>query len=290
MMENTENKPQKHPTMLTGDTVEYLISSPLYLNSSLTLYQCGWENCRPGHSFGPAVRPHYLFHYVLRGTGTFVSCGREYKISPGQGFLICPGDSTVYTADEQTPWDYCWFGFDGYEAETILKRCGLSQNTPVYTDRSSGVLEENLKKLIRLFADGSYNEYAAIGRLYLVFSGMILPDSGHTGSYDKSYADKAVDFIRHNYTYDIHVTDIARHIGIDRTYLYRVFMKVHHMSPQKYLIRFRLDTACHMLRNSRMPVGEIACSCGFGDIPAFYKHFRNCDGCTPAAYRERYMT
>ncbi len=34
------------------------------------LYQYGWEHCAPAHSFGPAARNHYIFHYVISGTGT----------------------------------------------------------------------------------------------------------------------------------------------------------------------------------------------------------------------------
>ena len=32
------------------------------------LYQYGWEHCAPAHSFGPAARNHYIFHYVISGT------------------------------------------------------------------------------------------------------------------------------------------------------------------------------------------------------------------------------
>ena len=33
----------------------------------LGLYQYGWEQCAPAHSFGPAARNHYIFHYVISG-------------------------------------------------------------------------------------------------------------------------------------------------------------------------------------------------------------------------------
>ena len=29
----------------------------------LDMYQHGYEQCDPGHSFGPLARNHYLFHY-----------------------------------------------------------------------------------------------------------------------------------------------------------------------------------------------------------------------------------
>ena len=39
----------------------------------LDMYQHGYEQCSPGHSFGPLARNHYLFHYVMSGTGTLMS-------------------------------------------------------------------------------------------------------------------------------------------------------------------------------------------------------------------------
>ena len=39
----------------------------------LCMYQFGYEQCEAGHSFGPATRNHYLFHYVLSGTGTLLA-------------------------------------------------------------------------------------------------------------------------------------------------------------------------------------------------------------------------
>ncbi|MDY5845222.1 MAG: AraC family ligand binding domain-containing protein, partial [Bariatricus sp.] len=39
----------------------------------LGLYQYGWEQCTPSHSFGPAARNHFLFHYVISGTGLLLA-------------------------------------------------------------------------------------------------------------------------------------------------------------------------------------------------------------------------
>ena len=65
----------------------------------LAFYFCGWEKCGPGHSFGPAVRPHFLFHFVLSGKGHYDRAGERYELEAGQGFLILPGESTCYQAD-----------------------------------------------------------------------------------------------------------------------------------------------------------------------------------------------
>ena len=53
---------------------EYLFS--IFPNEKfidLGLYQYGWERCAPAHQFGPAARTHYLFHYVISGTGLLMA-------------------------------------------------------------------------------------------------------------------------------------------------------------------------------------------------------------------------
>ena len=37
----------------------------------LLLQFCGYSTTEPLHSFGPAVRPHYIIHFILNGKGIF---------------------------------------------------------------------------------------------------------------------------------------------------------------------------------------------------------------------------
>ena len=43
----------------------------------LTIFQYGYEKCAPLHSYGPFVRNHYLFHYVISGKGTLLADDRR---------------------------------------------------------------------------------------------------------------------------------------------------------------------------------------------------------------------
>ena len=83
------------------------------MNTSLEIYFCGREQCAAGHSFGPAVRPHYLIHFILSGKGRYHVNGDAYHLQAGDAFLIYPGETTVYEADEKNPWEYAWIGFGG---------------------------------------------------------------------------------------------------------------------------------------------------------------------------------
>lgn len=254
--------------------------------SSLTLYYCGWEDCAPCHSFGPATRPHYLFHFILSGKGTYCVEKESYDLSAGQGFLICPGISTVYTADQDDPWTYCWFGFDGYEAKSILTDCGLSKRSPIYTAQFPNLIQKEMMALIEIFEKTNSDKYLILSHLYRVFSHMSSQASNTQKVSDNIYFEKAIDFIHNGYSYDIKIQDIAKHIGIDRTYLYKIFMKEAGRSPQQYLISVRLHTACDLLFETDLTITEISYSCGFKDTPSFYKHFKNQYHMTPIQYRQ----
>ena len=97
----------------------------------LRLYQYGWEQCSPLHSFGPFVRNHYLFHYVISGRGfldryTAEEATQRYDLEAGQGFLILPGQINTYSANRDDPWKYVWLEFDGLrrsEERRVGKEC-----------------------------------------------------------------------------------------------------------------------------------------------------------------------
>lgn len=256
-------------------------------SNPIVLYYCGREQCKPSHTFGPAIRPHYLFHYILRGKGKYNVNGTSYHLRAGEGFLITPGVTTVYSADDIDPWEYCWIGFDGYDVKSILEDCGLSETNLIYKDLSNNILKESLLKLIQNFIEGKGNEYTYLSLLYLCFSNMYQPKSNSITLVHETHIAKALNFIHHNYTYDIKIGDISNYLSIDRTYLYKLFILHKKVSPQQYLISYRLNVAGKMLRDTDSSVTKIAYSCGFKDASSFNKHFKKYFHITPLQFRAK---
>lgn len=265
---------------------KFEFTSKSKLSRELTLYYGGSEVCAPSHSFGPAIRQHYLLHFILNGKGKYYVNNKCYELKQGDGFLIFPSESTYYKADKEDPWEYCWISFDGYDAGTILKNCGLSKENLIFKDNNNGSFKENILALIHNYEINSNNEYALLGQLYLCFSSIYdLSDSKEKNTFE-SYVDKAIDYIYNNFSYDIKISDIAKYVGIDRTYLYKIFIREYNVSPQEYLISFRLNTAVNLLETTKMNITEISYSCGFRDTPTFYKHFKKQYNITPIQYRK----
>lgn len=256
--------------------------------NALTFYFCGWQKCEPEHTFGPAVRTHFLFHFILSGRGFYERDGVRRELRAGQGFLIRPGELTLYAADKEDPWEYCWIGFNGTEAENILKECGFSLDDPIYDDHSGGLLGQEMLRLVDSFKRAGINGYMLLGQLYLCLSHMVKKQPDHESTI-QGYMRCALDFIHNNFSYEIGVCEIAQAVGVDRTYLYRIFRKEVGQSPKEYLTAFRLRMAVGMLAESSLSVTEIALSCGFKEASLFGKQFRAAYGCSASQYRKYHI-
>lgn len=260
-----------------------------FLFKSVNIYYCGKEECRPGHAFGPFIRPHYLIHFILSGRGSYEVGGKRYDLSQGDAFLICPGESTYYRADSHDPWHYAWVAAGGTEIETLLKLMGLDRQHCIYRrspDKNQALLRSSILHLIDKFLGNQYHELDLLSAFYQVCSLMQTETSDRPLPPRQFYVQEACTYIHNNYSYEIQVQDIASHIGIDRTYLYKLFMEEKGISPQQYLILHRLREALFMLCNTSFSITEIALSCGFKDVPSFSRHFKKHEGISPRQFRK----
>lgn len=256
----------------------------------LAVYFCGKENCEPGHAFGPAVRPHYLLHVILEGRGSYHKDGTAYDLRKGDAFLIPPMESSYYQADTENPWSYAWVGFDGKNCKELLSQTVFSDSfvflnkNPENTDRLLSCMET----LVNSFQESHGNQLNPLGNFFLLLSCMQTVSVCKKEDYSHQYFQKAREYIDNNYSYDIRISDIAHHIGIDRTYLYKVFMEQVNLSPKQYLLQHRIRAAAQMLCSSSYTITEIAFSCGFKDAPAFCNYFKKYIGSTPKSFRKNY--
>lgn len=253
---------------------------------ALPLYYGGEEACAPNHFFGPATRQHYLLHVVLRGCGTYQVEKKTFFVKAGEAFLIRPHEVTYYQADKETPWSYAWVAFDGAEAERLLRARGLLDDGQ-YICRFADALCAAREIHLLIEALWANRHDAAAGHFYLLLSEIAAPQSGTQPLPLFSYYQTALRYIHHNYGYHIQITDIARHVGVDRTYLYKIFMAQAGLSPKGYLTRYRIQAAKEMLQNTQLSITEIALSCGFSDSSLFCRHFLRAVGCSPGTYRSQ---
>ena len=100
--------------------------------------------------------------------------------------------------------------------------------------------------------------------------------------------DNALDYIHNHYAH-ARVSDIASYIGITRSYLTHIFKQRMDISPQEYLLSYRLEQGSRLLRTTKMSVQEIAESIGYENPLTFSKMFKNAYGVSPKYYRMKVL-
>ena len=259
----------------------------------LGLYQFGREDCSPAHSFGPAIRNHYLFHYILRGRGKLMwqdAKGREHgaQLRAGQGFLISPGQITTYVADDRNPWEYCWLEFDGLRAKESLEITGLSVNHPVYDPVHHEFEEKMRDEMLYIVRNKKEAPLHIIGHLYLFIDALIRsvrdykPSAGKMKDY---YIKEALAFIEHNYMDDISVEDMAEGLSLNRSYFGKIFKEAVGKSPQEFLICYRMIKAAELLKLTHYSINEIGYAVGYPNQLHFSRAFKNVYGASPRKWR-----
>ena len=256
---------------------------------SLYLNCCGLSRTESMHSFGPALKPHYMIHYILSGKGKFSIGGEVYLLEAGYGFLIMPDELVFYQADEKEPWTYVWVGFSGTQAGEYIENIGLSVRQPVFKSDASEELYRIVKDMMEHNTFGLSNDLRRNGQLG-VFLSVIAEGSRieKTNEADRAnvYVRKAVSFIQSNYCNPIKVTDVAEYVCINRSYLYTLFQNSIGMSPQQFLTTFRITKATELLQLTALPIESIALSCGYRDPLVFAKAFRQMKKMSPTSYRK----
>lgn len=261
-------------------------------------YQVGRERCLPGHSFGPARRNHYLFHYVLSGKGTLLATDHEevthiLNIHAGEGFMIYPGQVNTYMADEDDPWDYIWVEFDGLRASEVLTKTTFRWNNPVFRSRNAGLCEEMKKEMLYLIEHEDLSPLAQVGHLYLFLDAlcgtMLESEEFREFKTKDRYIDEAVNFIESNYMNDISVESIARMAGLERSYFGKLFKKATDMSPQHFLLNYRMTKAAELLRMTNLSIAEIGQQVGYPDQLHFSRAFKSIYGLSPRNWRKEIM-
>jgi AraC-like DNA-binding protein len=258
--------------------------------SDLILYNSGYEDCIPGHSVGPAIRDFFLIHYIHNGSGTFQVGDSVYVLGKNQGFLIYPNVLCNYQADYKDPWSYSWVAFTGYKAESYLKQAGFSLRNLIFKYDKDNFLKDCLAQILATKSLVKSKEIRITGLLTLFLAQLIETSCTQVSAKDldniqEYYIKEIIKFIHMNYSSDIPMEAISKHISLHKNYIGSIFKSQLNISPQKYILNLRISKACELMKNNTQSIGDIAHSVGYSDSMLFSKMFKKVKGMSPKEYR-----
>mgnify|MGYP003448302569 CR=1 FL=1 len=103
--------------------------------------------------------------------------------------------------------------------------------------------------------------------------------------------EKVKQYIEENYdNTELCAQSIADKFKLSAKYLSYAFKEYTGVSLLVYLQKKRIDTACELLENTNMTVGEVAYKIGIENENYFYTLFKKNVGMTPKQYRQSKIT
>ncbi len=267
---------------------EFVFTNDFFKNLDAFVYTCGYETCKPGHSYGPALRSGYLIHYVLSGRGYYRLNGTVYRLEAGDAFLIRPDELIYYEADKKNPWTYTWVGFQGVKIKSYLERTSLL-SSPVFhygKDDRIRLCHEKMFEASHLPANRELMMNSILYEYLFLLASKFPREQLSPREKQIGYVEEVLKYMESNYPQSISIQSLADSLGLNRSYLHRLFKSATGASPQEYLLDLRMEKACVLLRETDLAVSIISLSVGYEDTLYFSRLFRKKKGMSPSRYRE----
>jgi AraC-like DNA-binding protein len=120
----------------------------------------------------------------------------------------------------------------------------------------------------------------------IVFLSRAYTESETTEAHALLRVGNVIGALENDFSKDWKVEELINIAYMSRSNLMRVFRNATGQTPIEYLLRLRIQRAMEMLRNTDLPVTEIAIETGFNDSNYFTRQFRKITGLTPTNYRK----
>lgn len=243
-------------------------------------------NIEYNHSWGPGIHNDYVIHYILSGKGYFEVDNKKYELHAGESFFIFPGSIVNYYADIKEPWTYAWINFNGTEAKRLISMTAFAEH-PVCPKTCYENIYRTFIKEIR----EQYTEIYNSGLLRILLSKYIKDYPSKTINAGTDYLHIAKQYIAANLHHrEFTVNELSEVVGLERSYLYRLFKQSEGVSIIEYIINLRLENAKLMLERGITQIKLVSYSSGYDNPLYFSNAFKKKYGISPRNYIKSYLS
>lgn len=254
-----------------------------YINRQVpTVLYCEKEyNLLPGEQYGPIIRNVYIIECCVEGYGAVTINDTEFNIAPGDCYILFPGDTIIHKADSLNPRKGYWCAIDGLDLGFIFKEAGITSDNPFTPKELFPELCACIQKMVCEWGKGDAGESLRETACIYEFLG-ILMKSKKAAVFDDRI-ERAIGLMETKYHENLSIDQIAREVGLERSYFSILFKEKTTVSPYQYLTALRIYKACNLMEKEGCSITEAAIATGF-DPCNFARVFKKIIGKTPSEY------
>lgn len=226
----------------------------------------------------------YELIYFLDGDATHVIEDRKYKLQKGDLILIRPFQYHFIQIDAPARYERYDILFD-IERHGVESAARLPEDMEVINLAGNPILEDIFRRcdLYRESSDPDAFERILSHLLAELFYHISLfpHPTAQTTTTLSPLISKALKYTNEHLQTLTGIEEIANHLFVSESYLFRLFQRELHQTPKKYIMEKRLLMAQKMIS-----AGERATAvcerCGFGDYTTFYRNYTAFFGHSPS--------
>lgn len=243
------------------------------------LYQFDWREGR--------VLPEYSLFLVEAGEGEWETGDGVRRIRAGQVGRVFAGQWHRYRPDPRTGWTECWIQFNGRLAHELEASGYLSCDRPVVSPPQPRRFARQYAEFLADVTGPGFSNTTAQGLRVLGLLGLLGSDS--TPDAVPQSDDLVERARRHIWSHShrqLDVGEVADRVGVGRRTLERAFAGAGPATVLDEITRCRINRAERLLRETRLPVRQVARLAGFGTDEQMRLRFMERHGHPPAAWRK----
>ena len=228
-------------------------------------------------NFPKHIHQSFEIMFVTDGTMDVTVDRRDYTLKKGDAIFIFPNQVHSLRSDKS---EHITFVFSPLLVNAYFSKIkDKIPASPVF-----GPDEYITKALYSLSADSSV--ILKKGVLYSVCAAFDKNTEYVPPDYKSRHFYEIFSYIENNYTKECSLSEAAKQIGMNYSYVSRDFARLVGMSFNDYVNLMRLNMACHLLKNTEYSITECALESGFGSTHTFNRNFKERYGVTPYKYRK----
>jgi AraC-like DNA-binding protein len=244
--------------------------------------QYGQVRCEPDWCWDIEEFKDYDFWTVLDGEGEMAIDGITHPV--GQGFTVCfpPGKCTIHARhDPARPLKvfYCHFEIQPLPGVAVAR---APRPDPVIVN--SDELRWSTLQELTTCLDTGRDPVLRENLLWQLLLRFEHPARGVSAS-PRERVGAIVRQIRESPGAAQTAAKLARQAGLSAGHFTRVFRSVTGESPIQYILSCRIERACYYLRETRLPIQQIASATGYADVYFFSRQFKEKTGVSPSRFR-----
>lgn len=214
----------------------------------------------------------------------------DVQINGGTVFIYKPWEEQYYGQADSNPISNYWVHFTGNGAYHLLKAANLADGNIFYTgvnDEIPAIYDQLLREIIEKKHNHTMVCSSLLMKLIAVISRRVYMNDHKQVKKRILMINESIYFIHRNYFKKITVSELANLVNLSTSRYSALFRELMGVSPQQYIIKFRLKKARELMQYSNLTIGQVAKSVGFDDQFNFSKLFKKYENLTPSQYLSR---